>query len=296
VSVTHPERVIDPASGLTKLDLVRYYDSVVDFMLPHLVGRPVALLRGPGGVAKPQFFQKHLGAGTMAGVQVLDAALWPGHEALLEVRTRQALLGAAQMNVIEFHTWNADKRRLDRPDRMIFDLDPGEGVAWPMVREAALLNRALLQELGLQSWLKTSGGKGLHLVVPLAPRWGWGTVKGFSQAIVQHLARTLPQRFVAKSGPDNRKGRIFADYLRNGEGATTVAAFSARARPGLGVSMPLSWAELDAVKASDQWTVANAMERLTQQASDPWADMAELRQSLTGPMKALGYKAPAPAD
>jgi bifunctional non-homologous end joining protein LigD len=221
----------------------------------------------------------------------LPADLWPGHDALLEVHTRDALLGAAQMNVIEFHTWNSRTRNLLKPDRMVFDLDPGEGVAWPQMQEAALLVRALLDELGLASWLKTSGGKGLHVVVPLAVRHGFDVVKGFSQAVVQHLAATIPQRFVEKSGPRNRVGKIFVDYLRNGEGATTVAAFSARARPGLGVSMPVAWDELDALKGGDHWTIATARDHLSLRGADPWADMDAARQALGGAMKALGWKA-----
>ena len=143
----------------------------------------------------------------------------------------QALASAAQMNVIEFHTWNARSRRITLPDRLVFDLDPGEGTGWPQVQEAAMLVRALLDELGLQCWLKTSGGKGLHLVVPITPKLDYDAVKLFSKAVVQHMAKTLPQRFVAKSGGSNRVGKIFIDYLRNGFGQTTAAAFSARARP-----------------------------------------------------------------
>ena len=144
--------------------------------------------------------------------------------------TAKALIGAAQMNVIEFHTWNALVKKIDRPDRVIFDLDPGEGERWERVQEAATLVRGLLQELGLQSWLKTSGGKGLHVVVPLTPRDDWDTVKAFAQAVVQHLARVIPQRFTARMGAANRVGKLFVDYLRNNHGATTAAAYSARSR------------------------------------------------------------------
>jgi bifunctional non-homologous end joining protein LigD len=290
--VTHPERVIDTASGLTKLDLVRYYGSVADWLLPHLKGRPVALVRGPSGVGGTLFFQRHASNASIAGVRQLDPALWPGHEALLEVASRTALLAAAQMNVIEFHTWNSTVAKIDHPDRMVFDLDPGEGLAWAKVREGAALVRALLEQLGLRGWLKTSGGKGLHVVVPIAPRWPHDLVREFSQAIVQHLAKTLPTRFVAQSGAKRRVGKIFVDYLRNGEGATTATAFSARARPGLGVSMPLAWDALDAVDSGAQWTVANAPEHLSRRRTDPWVDYAKARQSLTAPMKALGFEAP----
>jgi bifunctional non-homologous end joining protein LigD len=288
LTVTHPERVIDAESGLTKLDVVRYYDSVADWMLPHLKGRPAGLLRGPSGVGGELFFQRHSQRARIDGVRELDPALWPGHAALLEVPNRRALLAAAQMNVIEFHTWNASAARIDRPDRMVFDLDPGEGVAWTAVREGAGLVRALLDELGLQSWLKTSGSKGLHLVVPIATHWPHELVKDFSQAIVQHLAQTMPARFVAQSGAKRRVGKIFVDYLRNGLGATTVAAYSARARPGLGVSMPLAWDALDDLRSSAQWTIATAHEHLSQRHEDPWAGYATARQSLSAPMKRLG--------
>ncbi len=290
VKVTHPERVIDASTGLTKLDLVRYYESVADWMMPHLRGRPVSLVRGPQGIGGQLFFQKHDDKTTIPGVRELDPALWPEHAALLEVATPQALVAAAQMNVIEFHTWNSTVKAIDKPDRMVFDLDPGDGVPWPRMQEAATLTRALLDELGLKSWLKTSGGKGLHVVVPIAPRLDYDNVKGFSQAVVQHLAQTIPSRFVAKSGGSNRVGRIFVDYLRNGHGATTAAAFSARARPGLGVSMPVAWEQLAALKGGAQWTIATAREHLSFQKADPWADYTGTRQTLTAAMKAIGFK------
>jgi len=287
IKITHPERVIDQSTGLTKLDLVRYYDSVADWLLPHLKDRPVSLVRAPEGIAGQLFFQKHPET-RMPGLKTLDPALWPEHAALLGVHNREALLSAAQMNVIEFHTWNSKVQKIDLPDRVIFDLDPGEGVKWPHVQEAAMLVRTLLTELGLAAWLKTSGGKGLHVVVPLAPKLDYDTVKDVSQAIVQHLARNVPQRFVAKSGAANRVGKIFVDYLRNGHSQTTAAAYSARARPGLGVSMPLEWDELAALKSSSQWTIANAREHLSFQKRDPWDGYGRSRQTLARAMKLLG--------
>ena len=290
IKVSNPERVIDPTSGATKLDLVRYYESVADWILPHLKGRPCSLVRGPSGITGELFFQKHTDTLRIPDVKDLDPSLWPGHSPLLEVATRQGLAGAAQMNVLEFHTWNAKVRNIGKPDRIVFDLDPGEGVRWDRVQEAATLTHALLQELGLESWLKTSGGKGLHIVLPLTPRHDWETVKGFSQAVVQHLARVIPGRFVAKSGPANRVGKVFVDYLRNGHGATTAAAFSARARPGLGVSMPIAWDDLSALKRADQWTVLDAREHLSFQKRDPWADYWTTQQTIGAAMKMLGFK------
>jgi bifunctional non-homologous end joining protein LigD len=287
--VSHPDRVIDTSSGTTKIDLVRYYAMVGPLMMEHLKGRPVALVRAPAGIGGELFFQKHAERYQMAGIVQLDRALDPGHRPLLEVATAEGLMSAAQMNVVEFHTWNAVKRSIGKPDRMTFDLDPGEGVGWPQVQEAAQLVHGFLQELKLTAFLKTSGGKGLHLVVPLRPQFDWDTVKDFSQAIVQHLARTLPQRFVAKSGGTNRVGRIFIDYLRNGFGATTVAAWSARSRPGLGISVPVRWDELEALTGGAHWTVGLAHTRL-EQGNAPWRHYEASRHALVPAMKALGFQ------
>jgi bifunctional non-homologous end joining protein LigD len=290
VQVSNPDRVIDPSTGLKKLDLVRYYESVGPWMLPHLARRPVSLLRSPTGVQGKMFFQRHDEAQSIPGLRQLDPKFWPGHPAMLEVPSVEALVSAAQMNVIEFHTWNSTTRHIDQPDRMVFDLDPGEGVEWTRVQEAALLTHTLLTELGLLAWLKTSGGKGLHIVVPLAPRLPYDTVADFSKALVQHLAKTIPSRFVARSGPANRVGKVYVDYLRNGHGATTAAAFSARARPGLGVSIPVAWEQLSSLKSGAQWTIADARDHLSFQSSDPWADYWPCRQTLTQAMKTLGFK------
>jgi bifunctional non-homologous end joining protein LigD len=286
-AITHPERVIDPSTGLRKIDLVHYYESVADWLLPHLRQRPVSLVRAPQGINGELFFQKHSEA-RMPGVTELDAALWPGHAPLLVIDSVEGLISATQMNVVEFHTWNSTARKIDLPDRVIFDLDPGEGVGWPQLQEAAVLMRTLLQELGLQSWLKTSGGKGLHVVVPLAPRLDDDAVKAFSKAAVEHMARTIPQRFVAKSGGARRVGKIFIDYLRNGHGQTTAAAFSARARPGLGVSMPVAWEQLASLKGGAHWTVRTAREHLSFMGrDDPWAAYWKTRQSLAAARKRL---------
>lgn len=288
--VSHGDRVIDESTGITKLELVRYYEAVADFMLPHLKDRPCSLVRGPAGVKGELFFQKHGEKIGIPGIRELPEALWPGHASLLVVGNAKALAGAAQMNVIEFHTWNSAAKAIEKPDRMILDLDPGEGTPWLHVQEAAMLVRTMLEQLKLEAWLKTSGGKGLHVVVPLAPRYDYDTVKGFSQAIVRHLAKTIPSRFVAKSGPSNRVGKLFVDYLRNGRAATTAAAFSARARPGMGVSIPVAWEELEALTSGAQWNVRTAMAHLVQRRTDPWAGYWKARQSLAGPMRHLGFK------
>ncbi|CAH1083185.1 DNA ligase D [Candidatus Nitrotoga sp. 1052] len=287
--VTNPGRVIDSSSGLTKIDLIRYYNLVTPLILEHLRGRPVSLVRAPAGVTGQLFFQKHLEKNSMPGVKQLDADLDPEHAALLEISTAEGILSAAQMNVIEFHTWNATKDAIGKPDRMIFDLDPGEGVTWNIMQESAQLVRVFLNEIGLHSFLKTSGSKGLHVVVPIKQLSDWGTVKDFSHTIVKHLAATLPQRFVSKSRPDNRVGKIFIDYIRNGFRATTVSAWSARARPGMGVSVPVAWEELESLTGSAHWTVSNIHSRLDK-GNAPWAGYDASPQSILSALKTLGVK------
>jgi bifunctional non-homologous end joining protein LigD len=288
--VSHPDRVIDAASGATKVDLVRYYALVAPLMMEHLRERPVAMVRAPVGIGGELFFQKHLERYRMAGVVQLDRSIDPDRPPLLGIAEPLGLLSAAQMNVVEFHTWNGVTGAIATPDRMTFDLDPGEGVQWAQIQEAAQLVRNFLADLGLASFLKTSGGKGLHVVVPVQPQFDWDTVKDFSRAVVQHLARTVPQRFVAKSGGSNRVGRIFVDYLRNGFGATTVCAWSARARPGLGISVPVRWDELPRLTSGAQWTVASVRARLPE-GNRPWAGYAKARNALAPAMKALGFQA-----
>ena len=287
--LTHPDRVIDAKSGLTKLDMVKHYALVAPVMLPHLKGRPVSLLRAPAGVTGELFFQKHAKTAEIPGIKLLSEALDPGHASLLEITNVAGLLSAAQVNTLEFHTWNGVATSIAKPDRMIFDLDPGEKVTWPEIQEAALLMRTLLEVLNLVPFIKTSGGKGLHVVVPLKKLHDWDTVKGFSRAVVQHLAKTIPQKFVAISGPKNRVGKIFVDYLRNGFGATTVSAWSVRARPGLGVSVPIAWNELQELSSSAHWTVANIAERLAE-SNSVWDDYTKSARSLNKAMKMLGYR------
>lgn len=289
LNITNAQRVIDKTSGVTKGELVAYYDQVGELMLPHLKGRPVALVRAPEGVGGELFFQKHASRNEMQGVKLLEPALDPDHEPLLQIDSVQGLLSAAQMNVLELHTWNATSNAIDRPDRFTLDLDPGEGVEWATMQEATLLVQTLLDELALPAFLKTSGGKGMHVVVPIRRHYGWDAVKGFAQALVIHLAETIPERFVAKSGPRNRVGKIFVDYLRNGFGATTVSAWSVRARPGLGVSVPIEWDELPMLQSAAQWTVRTIGERLAV-GNEPWAAMEKSRKGLAAAMKRLGYE------
>ena len=289
LQVTNPQRVIDPRTGTTKLDLVRYYALVGDLMMKHLSGRPVSLVRAPDGVGGVLFFQKHAGTEKLAGIRQVDPALDIDHPPMIEVTGKQGLLSAAQWNVVELHTQNAGAAHFDHPDRLVFDLDPGAGVPWSQVQDAAQLVHAFLAQLGLPSFLKTSGGKGLHVVVPVKRLHDRATAKGFAQAVVVHLAKTIAQRFVARSGPKNRVGKIYIDWLRNGLGATTVCAWSARARPGLGISVPVGWAELPALRGGDHWSVQTVHERLDT-GNEPWAGYAKAARGLGAAMASLGYR------
>ena len=285
IRVTHPDRVIDPDTGVTKVELVHYYEAIAHWMLPHLKNRPVALVRAPGAIGEELFFQKHIGRLQMPQV-TQHPGLDPGHPALMTIDSVDALVEAAQMGAVELHTWNASADQIERPDRMVFDLDPDPALGWDRMLDAAQLTRAVLDELGLASFCKTSGGKGLHVIVPLTRHAGWDEVKAFAQGVAEHMARTVPERFSAKMGPRNRVGKIFVDYLRNNRGSTTVAAFSARARPGMGVSVPVAWDEVGSLVAGNQWTIRTVGERVAALARDPWADYWKTRQRLSAAMRA----------
>ncbi|MBA2930297.1 DNA ligase D [Pseudomonas sp. CCUG 57209] len=283
LKITHPERVIDPLSGTQKQQLAQFYESISEWVLPFLRHRPVSLLRAPEGIEGEQFFQKHSERLAIPHIKQLDAALDPGHARLMEIDSVQALVGAVQMGTVEFHTWGATSDRIETPDLFVLDLDPDPALPWKSMLEAAQLTLSVLDELGLDAFVKTSGGKGLHLVVPLARRDGWEPVKAFAKAIAQFMTAQLPERFTATSGPKNRVGKIFIDYLRNARGASTVAAYSVRARPGLPVSVPVSRKELQGLRGAQQWTVANLHQRLQGLKEDPWEGYAH-RQKISKKM------------
>ncbi|WP_322846729.1 DNA ligase D [Pseudomonas sp. B33.4] len=289
VRITHPDRVIDAVSGTTKMQLAEYYASVAEWILPQLKERPVALVRAPDGIAGELFFQKNAERLAIPGITTLDKDV-TGQPVML-INNAEALIGAVQMSTVELHTWNATTVDLDKPDRFVLDLDPDPALPWKSMVEATALTLTVLDELGLKAFLKTSGGKGIHLVVPLTRKLGWDEVKDFSHAIVSHIAKLLPDRFSAVSGPKNRVGRIFIDYLRNGLGATTICAYAARTREGLPVSVPLFREEVAEIKGGNQWNVHNVHERLAEVGDEPWADMKKTRQSITAEMrKRVGLK------
>lgn len=289
VRITHPDRVIDASSGTTKVQLAEYYASVAEWILPELKDRPVALVRAPDGIAGELFFQKNAERLAIPGITTLDPTLTG--QPMMIINNAEALIGAVQMSTVELHTWNATKGNLDKPDRFVLDLDPDPALPWKRMVEATQLTLSVLDELGLKAFLKTSGGKGIHLVVPLTRKLGWDEVKDFSHAIVSHMAKLLPERFSAVSGPKNRVGRIFIDYLRNGLGATTICAYAVRTREGLPVSVPIFRDEIESLKGADQWNLHNVHERLAEVGDEPWADMKKTRQSITADMcRRVGMK------
>lgn len=276
--LTHPDRVVDATTGATKREVAQYYAQVADWLLPQLKDRPVALVRAPDGLDGELFFQKNAGQLNIPNVLSYNKA--QAGQAAMVLNRADSLMGAVQMNTLELHTWNATTKDFDKPDRFVLDLDPDPALPWKAMLEATQLTLTLLDELGLKVFLKTSGGKGMHLVVPLTRRAGWDEVKDFSHALVNHMAGLFPDRLSAVSGPKNRVGRIFIDYLRNGKGATTAAAYSLRAREGLPVSVPIWREELNQLKGANQWNIGNLHTRLSQ-VEDPWAEMGKTRQSIT---------------
>lgn len=285
VVLSHPDKVLYPEQNVTKRDLAIYYSQVADWMLPHVAGRALALVRCPGGRSKPCFFQKHPGEGASEHLHPVNIAERGTPEFNVAIDDLSGLISLVQIGALEIHAWGSTARRLEKPDRLIFDLDPDPSVEWKQVIVAAHETRVLLEDLGLRSFLKTTGGKGLHLVVPVQPRVGWDDAKSFCRAVASLMARAAPDRYIDKMSKAARKGKIFIDYLRNGRGATAIAPYSTRAKPLATVSVPIAWDELTENMRSDQFTVENLPARLQKLKKDPWADLAKTRQSITAAMR-----------
>jgi bifunctional non-homologous end joining protein LigD len=278
VRLTNPGRLLWPEQGITKEGLADFYADIADRILPHIVGRPLSLVRCPDGVDKQCFFQKHRWAGLGKGAR--DVPVSSEKEPALAIDDLAGLLELVQASVLEIHPWGARDGRPELPDRATIDLDPGDDVPWEHVTEAALEVRSRLSDLGLQSFVKTTGGKGLHVVFPLTPKADWDTLKAFTQALAERMAADRPDRYTANAAKRERQGRIYLDYLRNGMGATAVAAYSTRARPGAAVSTPLAWDELGPAIHGDHFTVENLPKRLAVLDEDPWEGILSLRQEL----------------
>jgi bifunctional non-homologous end joining protein LigD len=281
VPITHAERLVYPALGISKLAVAEFYASFAERILPHVVRRPLSLLRCPDGTAGQCFFQKHLASGGYRGIKQVPIAGKDGNEPHVMIEDAEGLLSLVQMGVTEIHPWGSTIDHVEKPDRLIFDLDPDEGLGWDQVVAGALAARQALELLGLRSFVKTTGGKGLHIVVPVKPTLLWDDAKAFTRAVVTSLVAGAPERYTASVAKKARRGRIFIDYLRNGRGATAVAAYSTRARPNATVSTPLTWSEVENGVRSDQFTILNLSRRLQSLRTDPWADFPTTRQSIT---------------
>nr|WP_184217437.1 DNA ligase D [Granulicella aggregans] len=282
VRLTHPDKVLDTESGLTKQALADYYWAIAEHMLPHIAGRPLSLVRCPEGVGPPCFYQKHVTAmlpKSIATVMVPDKK-GGKPEPYITLESRETLAGLAQMAVLEIHPWGSKNDDLEHPDRIIIDLDPDAAISWSTLSEAATNVRKRLKKLGLESFLKTTGGKGLHIVTPIDPTQDWETVKSFARNIALAMEKTSPNLFLSKMTKSARVGKIYVDYLRNERGATAVAPFSPRARPGANVSIPLAWKELDG-SALPKFGVTDFAVWRSRLKKDPWKEILALRQKLT---------------
>lgn len=280
IEISNPGRVVYPDIGKTKQDVANYYDAVMDWLLPEIVGRPLSIIRCPQGSTRPCFFQKHLVAG-MKHVDSVPLKEESGQtEDYLVVRDALAVRELVQFNVLEFHPWGSLANKPASADRVVFDLDPAPDVPWSEVVAAARQMRELLKQAGFVSYVRTSGGKGLHVVMPLKPACDWDQVKPFAHAFADAMAQMDPLKFLATASKKLRKGRIFIDYLRNTRGATSVASFSLRARPGAPVAMPLKWEELGRVKRGDAFNIDSALARVRKWKAHPWEGIGQVRQNL----------------
>jgi bifunctional non-homologous end joining protein LigD len=280
--LTHPDKILDEESGLTKQQLAEYYFEVADHLLPHIAGRPLSIVRCPEGSGKPCFFQKHAGQGLpkgVDGVSVPDKKTRKA-EQYVTVSKAEGLVGLAQVGVLELHPWGSTNDSLEEPDRIIFDLDPDPTLDWKVLAESAHEVREVLQHLGLESFVKSTGGKGLHVVAPIQPKHAWPEVKDFTRNVASALERARPDRYLIKMTKSARKDRIFLDYLRNDRGSTAIAPYSPRARKGVRVALPLRWEELKDGNPSE-FAVANFATWKKRLNSDPWEKMTDLNQSLT---------------
>ena len=288
IRISHPERIVFPNTSITKQDLAEYYFSVADHILPHVAHRPLSMLRCPEGIGEACFFQRHVGLGNAAHLHEVDVGVKGKEEAYVMIEDVTGLISLVQWGVIELHPWQCTARQLEKPDRLIFDLDPDPNVTWPQMVEAAQEVRHRMQELGLESFLKTTGGKGLHVVVPHTPSYGFATMKAFTRAIAESMAKDKPELYIAKMSKAARKGKIFVDYLRNDVTSTAVSAFSVRAREGATVSTPIAWRELTKSLKPFAFTIHTVPQRLKKQKTDPWEDFTGTKQKIAAKyLKAL---------
>jgi bifunctional non-homologous end joining protein LigD len=294
VRLSNEDKILYPGSGFTKGDLARYYETVAEHALPHLAHRPLTLLRCPEGQGAACFFQKHVGSGVPKAVGTVVVEEREGKDGTyLVIEDAAGLVSLVQMGVLEIHPWGSTVDDVEHPDRLIFDLDPDVGLSWDRIVDAAVGLRDLLADLGLETFAKTTGGKGLHVVLPVKPELGWDDAKRFTKAVAEAFAAAEPEKYTAVMAKRARKDRLFIDYLRNGRGNTAVGAFSTRARPGATVSVPVSWKEVEEGIRSDAFTIESVPARLRKLRKDPWSGWDKAtKQSLVAAMSRLARLAP----
>jgi bifunctional non-homologous end joining protein LigD len=282
VRLTSPDKVLYPEQGTTKRDLAEYYLAIAEHILPHVARRPITLVRCPTGRQKKCFYQRHAGSGVPPELGEVEISGFEESGAYLFIKDVKGLIAMVQMGVLEMHPWGARVDRPDRPERIIFDLDPGEGLGFADVVTAARDVRGVLADRGLASFVKTTGGKGLHVVIPIERRHEWRQVKSFAKTVAESLARDAPDRFLTRISKVERRGRIFIDYLRNDPTSTAVAPYSTRARAGAPVAMPVAWEELSPSLQPASFNINTATEYVNTRPSDPWAEIDKVRQRLPG--------------
>jgi bifunctional non-homologous end joining protein LigD len=281
IELTHPDRVLYPGQGITKLELAKYYEQVADWMLPHVKGRPLTLVRCPAGLKKQCFYQRHTTESLHDPIRRISVKEGKSTVSYVSVDSTAGLIALVQMGVLEIHTWGARQDHLEQPDRLTFDLDPDPALPWQRIREAALALRERLTGLGLGAFVKTTGGKGLHVVVPITPKQDWESVKTFAKKVAEDLNAESPELYIATMSKAKRKGKIFIDYLRNARTATAVSAYSTRAHAGAPVSVPVDWDELAMDVRGDHFNIHNLPERLARLRTDPWEGYERARRPIT---------------
>jgi bifunctional non-homologous end joining protein LigD len=282
VPLTNLDKELDPSHHLTKGQLIAYLAVVAEQILPHIAGRPLTAVRCPGGSDKPCFFQKHRSPGTPDAIVPLVITEANGDaETYMQIHDLAGLVALGQLGTFEIHTWGSHGDQVEYPDLMVFDLDPDVGLAWDRVALGAFEMRRVLTDLGLESFVKTTGGKGLHVVVPIERTLGWDEVKAFTAAVARRLEHAHPKAYTTNLTKVSRRDKIFVDYLRNGRGATFIAPYSPRARPGMPVAMPIAWDELAAGVDPARFDILTVPAYLDQRAEDPWAEITNVRQSIS---------------
>jgi bifunctional non-homologous end joining protein LigD len=289
IKLSNPDKVYYPDIGLTKLDVAKYYETVAPFMLPYVARRPISLVRCPEGIEGERFFQRHAMKGMSKAIKQVPIPGGESKKPYLYIDDEEGLFGLIQISTLEIHDWGVSLAHVNEPDRLVFDLDPDEDLDLGTLKAATVEVREFLEDLGFKSFLKSTGGKGLHLVAPLAPKLGWDVVKAFAKAIADALVSARPDRYTANPLKKTREGKIFVDYLRNQRGGSAIVNYSTRAKKGAPVACPLRWDELKGLKAATPYTVKTLPARLKAMKRDPWEGYSSTRQSITAKArKALG--------